>query len=146
MTAPSKSKSKGTPLPPLEPPPAYLRKVPDQIIAPAKGARGRNDLHRRLIAFLRSRRITATPTLYEIEAERARRGMNNLSVWSGSPLPLPYPKREPVPMRAPLNLDDLRARARHNRERLAAHGLSPAEATTEEWLDLHRHLREDVAA
>lgn len=62
----------------LDPPPAWLADVPQDRIRP--GA----DPHRLLWWLVKRRGIHARPTLAQVEAERARRGMRSLTLRSGS--------------------------------------------------------------
>jgi hypothetical protein len=103
-------------MPPLPPPPAWLRGVPDALLEPQRlGARPA-----RLVRWLRSHGIAATPTLSEIESERAARGFRGLTV-STAP--------RPVPVVLPMPADVLTGRARTNRARIveALDGLTLAD-------------------
>lgn len=69
---------------PLPPSPAWLQEVPDYLLEPRRlGARPD-----RLLDWLARHNIAARPTLAEIEAERALRGLRALVV-STEPAPAP---------------------------------------------------------
>jgi hypothetical protein len=101
-------------LAPLPPPPAWLREVPDSLLEPHRLG-GRPD---RLLDWLARHSITARPTLAEIEAERARRGIRALAV-----------STKPAPAVLPMPADVLTHRARTNRARIveALDGLTLAD-------------------
>jgi hypothetical protein len=68
----------------LDPPPAYLQYVPDYVLRPADRPRDQTHGADRLARWLRWAGVRALPTLAEVEAERARRGMRRVDVRDGS--------------------------------------------------------------
>jgi hypothetical protein len=102
----------------LNPPPAWLAEISDRALMPSDAIVARRTADRILDA-LRRRGVYARPTLAEVEAERARRGLRSgvvIGTEPAAPRPIVLPMpTTPTPRHS---AEEIREEGRRNRARI----------------------------